>query len=336
MLKGILKEKVAHVVVLGAGASCAAIANGDRNGKFISAMNGFIENSGLSSVIENLSLETTSNNLEDIYSEVYDRATSEKEFALAKNKLEEGIRGYISSFEIPTQLTVYDFLLRSLQPKDHILTFNWDPLLLQAYGRIHPQIVHHLPQIHFLHGNVNIGFCEEDNFVGNLGNTCKICGKQYSQIPLLYPVRNKNYKDVVYIRKAWEMAQQALVGSCRITFFGYSMPDSDVEAVAMLKSSWKNAFFSEYGEIEIIDLPTQHECLRDKIIDFSPEARISLCENFFESSLAKYPRRTTEILYKEAMECKFIKPTNPFYEGMDKVELEKVTHGLILEEEGKI
>ncbi|KAF5065048.1 hypothetical protein DSECCO2_278030 [anaerobic digester metagenome] len=36
-----------HVVILGAGASCAAIPDGDRKGKRISAMSGFIEKLGL-------------------------------------------------------------------------------------------------------------------------------------------------------------------------------------------------------------------------------------------------------------------------------------------------
>ena len=32
-----------HVVILGAGASCATIPNWDKNGKWISAMSGFID-----------------------------------------------------------------------------------------------------------------------------------------------------------------------------------------------------------------------------------------------------------------------------------------------------
>ena len=35
-----------HVVILGAGASCAAIPNGDKNGKRIAAMSGFIDKLG--------------------------------------------------------------------------------------------------------------------------------------------------------------------------------------------------------------------------------------------------------------------------------------------------
>ena len=40
-------KKRPHVVILGAGASCAAIPNGDKNGKKISAMSGFIDKLGL-------------------------------------------------------------------------------------------------------------------------------------------------------------------------------------------------------------------------------------------------------------------------------------------------
>ena len=49
-----------HVVILGAGASCAAIPNGDKHGKKISAMSGFIEKLGLSSVISKVDIRTSS------------------------------------------------------------------------------------------------------------------------------------------------------------------------------------------------------------------------------------------------------------------------------------
>ncbi len=56
-----------HVVILGAGASVAAIPNGDRNGKKISAMAGFIDKLGMSDVIKNCNFSTTSYNLDYIY-----------------------------------------------------------------------------------------------------------------------------------------------------------------------------------------------------------------------------------------------------------------------------
>lgn len=62
-----------HVVLLGAGATMAAIPNGDKNGRKSSVMNNFIEELGMSSIIKNINLNTKSNNLEDIYSELYER-----------------------------------------------------------------------------------------------------------------------------------------------------------------------------------------------------------------------------------------------------------------------
>ena len=57
-------KKRPHVVILGAGASCATIPNGDKYGKKISAMSGFIEKLGLSDIISRVTLNTKSDNLE--------------------------------------------------------------------------------------------------------------------------------------------------------------------------------------------------------------------------------------------------------------------------------
>ena len=46
-----------HVVLLGAGASCAAIPNGDKNGRKISAMNGFIKKLGLTDILYRCNLK---------------------------------------------------------------------------------------------------------------------------------------------------------------------------------------------------------------------------------------------------------------------------------------
>ena len=62
-----------HVVLLGAGASVATIPNGDKNGKKISAMKGFIDKLGMRPVISSINIQTTSDNLEDIYMEMYER-----------------------------------------------------------------------------------------------------------------------------------------------------------------------------------------------------------------------------------------------------------------------
>lgn len=114
----------AHTVILGAGATIAAIPNGDKNGKKSSVMTGLIEKLDLGDILATVSLKTTSDNLEDIYSELYARPECKE----VVNELENRLYNYFSSLEIPDTPTVYDFLILSLTSKDVIATFNWDVL----------------------------------------------------------------------------------------------------------------------------------------------------------------------------------------------------------------
>ena len=78
-----------HVVILGAGASCAAIPNGDKNGKRISAMSGFIDKLGLTNIISKVKINTASDNLEDIYMELDERSKTEPDCNNVKEELEK-------------------------------------------------------------------------------------------------------------------------------------------------------------------------------------------------------------------------------------------------------
>ena len=62
-----------HVELVGAGATVATIPNGDKYGMPCSVMNNFIKNLGLESLFRSVTLTTKSTNIEDIYSELYDR-----------------------------------------------------------------------------------------------------------------------------------------------------------------------------------------------------------------------------------------------------------------------
>ena len=55
-----------HLVILGAGATMAAIPDGDKNGLKTSLMKGFVSNLNLDNLFEGISLNTKSKNLEDI------------------------------------------------------------------------------------------------------------------------------------------------------------------------------------------------------------------------------------------------------------------------------
>ena len=300
-----------HVVMLGSGASVAAIPNGDKYGKEISIMSGFIEKLGMSDIIKSVNLFTKSDNLEDIYSELHDRPEC-KEIV---EKLEKNIYDYFYSFKIPEVPTIYDFLILSLTKKDLIATFNWDPLLLQAYQRV-SCITDNLPEIAFLHGSVSVGICEKHRIGGPIDGRCSSCGEKFSSIPLLYPVKEKDYHSNVFIRNSWNLLQDYLKKAYMVTIFGYSAPKSDKSAITMLKEAWGKVEERNFEEIEIIDIRSEDEVVKSWG-DFIHTHHFSTHKNLFNSSLGKLPRRTCEATFDRLMNCNFLDGEKGFKQNMN-------------------
>lgn len=123
-----------HTVLLGAGATMAAIPNGDKNGQKSSVMNNLFSELGMDYILKNVDLHTSSKNLEDIYSEL----ASRPECKDVVQVIEKSLYDYFASLELPDYPTIYDYLILSLTGKDVIATFNWDPLLIQAYKDVIP------------------------------------------------------------------------------------------------------------------------------------------------------------------------------------------------------
>lgn len=321
-----------HVVILGAGASCATIPDGDKNGKKISAMNGFIEKLGLQSILSKVEIHTTSENLEDIYMELDERSHNETECMSVKVELEEKIREYMSDYQLPDEPTIYDFLIMSLTKKDIIATFNWDPLLVQAYGRA-LKYTDNLPNMAFLHGNVAVGYCEVDNIMGNVGNRCK-CGKILEPTKLLYPIKNKDYSSDIAILKSWKSLQNALEVAYMITIFGYSAPKSDVEAIAMLKKAWGSVDDRSLEEIEIVNIGDE-ESVIESWNEFIHTHHYSYHTSFFDTTLAKFPRRSCEATFDRLMNCFFLDGEKGFKYGMTFSDINQLTYKLICDEDKK-
>ena len=318
-----------HVVILGAGASCAAIPNGDKNGKRISAMSGFINKLGLSDIISKVSINTKSDNLEDIYMELDERSYKDPECNSVKTELEKIIREYMNGFVLPDEPTVYDFLVMSLTSKDLIATFNWDPFLVQAIARAQ-RYTNNIPQVAFLHGNVAVGYCEDDNIMGNVGMLCK-CGKPLLPMKLLFPVKKKDYTSDVSIFKSWNELRNALKKAYMVTIFGYSAPTSDAEAGEMLKQAWGAVDERNMEEIEIIDIRNESEVI-DSWNQFIHTHHYSYYKNFFDTTLAKCPRRSCEATFDRLMNCIWLDGGKGFQEGMSFSDIDERTYKLIEEE----
>lgn len=322
-------KKRPHVVILGAGASCAAIPNGDKYGKKISAMSGFIEKLGLTDILSKIDIHTSSDNLEDIYMEIDERSQVEEQCKKVKEELEKIIWEYMSNYELPDSPTIYDFLVLSLTEKDLIVTFNWDPLLVQAICRVQ-RYTRNIPQVAFLHGNVAVGFCEDDNIMGNVGMLCR-CGKTLKPMKLLFPVKKKDYSNDIAIRKSWKTFNSALEKAYMITIFGYSAPKSDIEAIAMMKKAWGAVSDRNLEEIEIIDIRKEDDVI-DSWNQFIHTHHYSYHTSFFDSTLARCPRRTCEATFDRLMNCIWLDGSKGFKESMSFGDIENYIYNLIEEE----
>lgn len=322
-----LMKQRPHVVLLGAGATMAAIPNGDKNGKKSSVMSGFIEKLDMQDILSSAKLKTMSDNLEDIYSEL----SSSEEYKDVCEELEQRIYNYFSSFEIPDEPTVYDFLLLSLTSKDLIATFNWDPLLLQAYQRVY-KITNNLPELAFLHGNVMVGVCHKHKRGGIISSICPECNKPFSPIKLLYPVSEKNYESDLYISDSWNCLRYYLDKAYMFTIFGYSAPISDKSAIDLLKMAWGSLDERSLEEVEIIN-PDDENKLRERWDAFIHTHHYSVHTNIFDSSLGRFPRRSCEATFDRLMNVKWLDGSKGFKDNMTFDEISDYLKPLIKDEQ---
>ena len=302
-----------HVVILGAGASCAAFPNGDKNDRTLPLMNNFIETVGVGDILSHVEIDFASSNFELIYSELY----KDSKYDGIREQLEKKIYDYFTGMEIPDEPTLYDHLLLSLRDKDVVATFNWDPLLVQAYRRNCK--VAKLPRLIFLHGNVAIGYCEKDKVLGINGNLCSKCRKPLCPTKLLYPIGEKDYEQDSFVSGQWEELAGHLKCAFMITFFGYGAPDTDVSAIKLMKDAWGEVDKRNMEQTEIIDIETEEE-LQRTWSPFIHSQHVDFVDDFYNSWIAKHPRRTGEAYFNQYYEALFISD-NPIPKGLPFPEL---------------
>lgn len=201
---------------------------------------------------------------------------------------------------------------------------------MQAYQRV-ANITRNLPQLAFLHGNVAVGICEEHKTVGPIEGMCNKCYKQFSKIPLLYPVKEKNYSSNLFIKDAWNLLTHNLKYAYMVTIFGYSAPKTDQSAIDMLKVAWGKVKDRNLEEIEIIDIRPEEELI-NSWDEFIHTHHYSVHNSFFDSSLGKFPRRTCEAIFDRFMNCMWLKDGIGFKNNMSFDEIEDYIK-LILEDE---
>lgn len=221
-----------HVIILGAGASKAAFPRGDATGKRVPLTTELPDCLGLRSLLRSAGFPDDAD-----FESVYDGLSTSGKCPSLVEQMNIRLRCYFESLALPESVTLYDYLLLSLREKDLVATFNWDPFLAKAYKR--NREVQKLPQIAFLHGNVEVGVCITDRVKGFRGDRCQKCGQQLQPTGLLYPIRNKNYESDLFIANEWSLLKDFLKRAYMLTIFGYGAPSTDAAAVHLM---------SDYGE----------------------------------------------------------------------------------------
>ena len=277
-----------HVVILGAGASRAALPGGDANGKQLPVMADLIDCLELRSAIEAAGFSKDAD-FESIYDEL---ATSGRDPSL-KSEIESRLQSYFEALDVPDTPTLYDYLLLSLRENDYIATFNWDPFLAKAYMR--NRLIANLPTLLFLHGNVQIGICPSDRIMGFRGDTCPKCGASLQPSRLLYPVKQKDYNIDPLIADQWRKLDAALKNGYMLTIFGYSAPVTDVEAVDLLLRGWGTNPTFELAQVQIVDIRAEED-LKNTWKRFLCRAHYGISADIWRTRLFRYPRRSCESL----------------------------------------
>ncbi len=298
-----------QVVILGAGASRATCPNGDANKKTLPLMNDLVDCLGLRPKLVDWNIDVTQN-FEDIFSKLFDRQENNK-----TDELQQDIYNYFSSLKLPNTPTIYDHLVLSLRETDFIASFNWDPLLLQAYGRNSNRGIK-LPRLVFLHGNVMVASCKEHNRVNYAGSICEQCHKTLEPVDLLYPITKKNYAQSQVIKNQWERLERHLKQAFQFTIFGYSGPKTDTEAICMMKKAW----MEQNKDDILVDTQVITPHTEDEVYEhwepFVHSHYMSIIDDFYKSNISQYPRRGFERSWQNNIEARSVEE-NPIPRNLD-------------------
>jgi hypothetical protein len=301
-----------HLVLLGAGASKAALPAGDRFGRPVPLLREIAEELHLEERFPTDLRDLAGADFEAAYSQLFDRGDP------VVSELEALIGEYFLGLRLPQEPNLYDYLNLCLRAKDVIFTFNWDPLIVESQIRLHHAGVELLPKVFALHGNVAIGYCGpcEQSGLGMVGLPCGRCGQPYEASRLLFPVEHKDYTSDAFITREWR-AMRHFLGECfMFTIFGYSAPVTDVEAVAVLKDAWGDVSDRAMEQTEIIGRPgSDVDELREKWDPFIHSHHYDILDDFFRSWMAGHPRRTGEAYASQFWDAQFI-TENPVPRGV--------------------
>lgn len=274
-----------HLVVLGAEAASEALPGGERDGRKVPGAHDIAAAAGLTEDLEQLGIPHDKRSFEEIYRDLYGNTSH----APAAARIEQKLYEHYSSLHLPEQPTLYDHLVLSLRPKDIIASFCWDPFLHDACLRNNSFAP--LPRVLYLVGTIRLGTCRRHRISGRVGTACVQCGSiiQPPNAPLADPGINRAFK------KNLENVVHLLADALLLTVIG---PAHDTVTRDLLRMAEERMLSGSMEEIELIS--------RRKAGSY----RLQVVDSFYDSRIAKHPRRTCEAAWNQFVEAKYVKGTD--------------------------
>ncbi len=254
---------------------------------------------GLGPLLERHRVEHRGMNFEAVYSAL----TSDDRNHTLLAEIEGTAASYFSSLRLPDRPTLYDHLVLFLRPKDFIATFNWDPFLVQAVQRNYIDRGLIPPRFACLHGCVATTYCDRHKPLtfGNKGH-CGRCGQATTPTRLLFPMLEKDYGADPHTAASWQDVQRTMKHAYIFTVFGYGAPATDSKAIELLKGAWGNVDRRSLNQVELVDIRDEEE-LEEQWSPFIHSHHYHVCTSFYQSLIARHPRRSCDSFWNATMDC---------------------------------
>ncbi len=106
-------------------------------------------------------------------------------------------------------------------------------------------------------------------------------------------MKHKDYNSDPYIKSEWDTLRHFLQRAYYVTIFGYSAPQTDVEARDLMLEVWKENPTRELAEIDIVDIKPRDE-LEAVWKIFFVRQHYGISPDIFHTTLLRHPRRSCD------------------------------------------
>lgn len=332
-----------HLVILGAGASYAAFEDGDKNGKKLPLMKNFIDTLELKDIIDGCQFQCKTSNFEEIYSELYTNDNSQHILAELEKRIYEYFQS-MTIIDTPTIYDHLLLSLREKDyiatfNWDPFLTQAYQrnmqrfklPKLLFLHGNVS---ISYCASCHTAGINAMISMCSnchmsltptkllypirqkdynKDGFISTQWKTLKSVMNRAFMITIFgYGAPSSDIEAIDRMKSAWGRISEQKMERIEINNRDDVRTAADVYLRLINPNYVENVIYSRKAadarpmeQIEIIDKACEDDLI-NRWNQFIHSHHYTIKNNFYDSWIAKHPRRTGEAYLNQFINVRYI------------------------------